>query len=270
MSDAAAIADTPRSGPPPGKEAAASAQAGISAEGGSGDEQASPQQDAPVLFLNGIGRHYRQGEGILEILKGAELAIWPGQSVALVAPSGAGKSTLLHVAGLLEYPDVGEVYIDQVATSTLSDAQRTRLRRTEVGFVYQFHHLLPEFSALENVILPQMIRGLARKEAASRATELLNYLGLKDRLTHRPAELSGGEQQRVALARAVANAPRILLADEPTGNLDPRTSEHVFRALTQLVRASRLAAVIATHNLDIASRMDRRVTLRDGRVIELE
>ena len=143
--------------------------------------------------------------------------------MALVAPSGAGKSTLLHVAGLLEYPDAGEVYIDQVATSTLSDAQRTRLRRTEIGFVYQFHHLLPEFSALENVMLPQMIRGLSRKEAANRATELLNYLGLKDRLTHRPAELSGGEQQRVAIARAVANAPRILLADEPTGNLDPRT-----------------------------------------------
>ena len=180
---------------------------------------------------------------MLEILKGAELAVWPGQSVALVAPSGAGKSTLLHVAGLLEYPDAGEVYIDQVATSTLSDGQRTRLRRTEIGFVYQFHHLLPEFSALENVILPQMIRGLSRKEAASRATELLNYLGLKDRLTHRPAELSGGEQQRVAIARAVANAPRILLADEPTGNLDPRTSERVFGALTQLVRASGLAMI---------------------------
>ena len=151
-----------------------------------------------MLFLSAIERHYRQGEGVLEILKGAELAVWPGQSVALVAPSGAGKSTLLHVAGLLEYPDAGEVYIDQVATSTLSDGQRTRLRRTEIGFVYQFHHLLPEFSAIENVILPQMIRGLSRKEAASRATELLNYLGLKDRLTHRPAELSGGEQQRVA------------------------------------------------------------------------
>jgi len=190
--------------------------------------------------------------------------------VALVAPSGAGKSTLLHVGGLLEYPDAGEVYIDRLATSTLSDGQRTRLRRTEVGFVYQFHHLLPEFSALENVILPQMIRGLSRKEAASRATELLNYLGLKDRLTHRPAELSGGEQQRVALARAVANAPRILLADEPTGNLDPRTSERVFGALTQLVRASGLAMICATHNMDIAARMDRRVTLKDGAVVELE
>ena len=194
---------------------------------------------------------------------------WPGQSVALIAPSGAGKSTLLHVAGLLEYPDAGEVYIDRQPTSTLSDGQRTRLRRTELGFVYQFHHLLPEFSALENVMLPQMIRGLSRQEARSRGTELLNYLGLKDRVTHRPSELSGGEQQRVAIARAVANAPRILLADEPTGNLDVHTAEHVFATLNQLVRASGLAAIIATHNLDIAAQMDRRVTLRDGRVIEL-
>ncbi len=190
--------------------------------------------------------------------------------MALVAPSGAGKSTLLHVAGLLEYPDDGEVYIDKVPTSTLSDGQRTRLRRTELGFVYQFHHLLPEFSALENVMLPQMIRGLSRKEASKRATELLNYLGLKDRVTHRPAELSGGEQQRVAIARAVANAPRILLADEPTGNLDPKTSDRVFGALTQLVRASGLAMICATHNMEIAARMDRRVTLKDGAVVELE
>jgi lipoprotein-releasing system ATP-binding protein len=234
-----------------------------------GGEAAAPSDDAPVLFLQGIERHYRQGEDVLEILKGAELALWPGQSVALVAPSGAGKSTLLHVAGLLEYPDAGEVYIEGVATSTLSDSQRTRLRRTEIGFVYQFHHLLPEFSAIENVILPQMIRGLSRKEAANRATELLTYLGLKDRLTHRPAELSGGEQQRVALARAVANAPRVLLADEPTGNLDPRTSERVFSALTQLVQSSGLAMICATHNLEIASRMDRRVTLKDGAVVEM-
>ncbi|MPZ40122.1 MAG: ATP-binding cassette domain-containing protein [Rhizobiales bacterium] len=235
-----------------------------------GDGTARPQDDGPVLFLSGIERRYRQGEAVLEILKGAELAVWPGQSVALVAPSGAGKSTLMHVAGLLEYPDGGEVYIDGVATSTLSDMHRTRLRRTELGFVYQFHHLLPEFSAIENVILPQMIRGLSRREAMGRGTELLNYLGLKDRLTHRPAELSGGEQQRVAIARAVANAPRILLADEPTGNLDPRTSERVFNALTQLVRASGLAMVCATHNMDIAARMNRRVTLRDGLVVELE
>jgi lipoprotein-releasing system ATP-binding protein len=226
--------------------------------------------DNPILFLKGIERRYQQGDVTLEILKGAELAAWAGQSVALIAPSGSGKSTLLHIAGLLEHQDVGEVYIDQVATSSLSDNERTRIRRTEIGFVYQFHHLLGEFSALENVMLPQMIRGLGKREAIARATEILAYLGLKERLTHRPAELSGGEQQRVAIARAVANAPRILLADEPTGNLDPRTADHVFRALGQLVRASGLAAIIATHNLDLAQRMDRRVTLRDGQVVELD
>jgi lipoprotein-releasing system ATP-binding protein len=224
----------------------------------------------PILFLHGIDRHYRQGDVVLDILKGAEFAIWPGQSVALVAPSGAGKSTLLHVAGLLEHPDAGEVYVDQIPTSRLADAERTRIRRVEIGFVYQFHHLLMEFSALENVVMPQMVRGLSRAEAVRRATDLLSYLGLEERLTHRPAELSGGEQQRVAIARAVANAPRILLADEPTGNLDPRTSERVFSALTQLVRASGLAAIIATHNMDLAARMDRRVTLRDGKVVETE
>jgi lipoprotein-releasing system ATP-binding protein len=225
---------------------------------------------SPVIFLHQVERQYRQGDVALEILNGADLAVWSGQMVALLAPSGAGKSTLLHIAGLLEHQDSGEVFIDDVPTSTLTDAERTRIRRNEIGFIYQAHHLLNEFTAVENVMLPQMIRGLSRKDAADRAGELLSYLGLKERLHHRPAELSGGEQQRVAIARAVANAPRILLADEPTGNLDPRTSEHVFRALTQLVRASRLAAVIATHNLDIASRKDRRVTLRDGRVIELE
>jgi lipoprotein-releasing system ATP-binding protein len=224
----------------------------------------------PILFLHAIDRRYRQGAGTLEILKNAELAVWPGQSVALVAPSGAGKSTLLHIAGLLEHPDAGEVYIDQVATSRMSDTARTQIRRNDIGFIYQAHHLLPEFSALENVIMPQMIRGLTRKEAVERAAELLSYLGLKDRLEHRPAELSGGEQQRVAIARAVSNAPRILLADEPTGNLDPRTSDQVFGALSQLVRASGLAAIIATHNRDIAARMDRRVTLKDGQVVEME
>jgi lipoprotein-releasing system ATP-binding protein len=226
--------------------------------------------ETPVMFLHGIERRYTQGDAMLDILKGAELAIWPGQSIALIAPSGSGKSTLLHVAGLLEQPDAGEVYINDLATSKLSDAERTRIRRNDIGFVYQAHHLLPEFTALENVMLPQMLCGLARREASARAAELLGYLGLKERLTHRPAELSGGEQQRVAIARAVANAPRVLLADEPTGNLDPRTSEYVFTSLTQLVRASGLAAVIATHNMDIAGRMDRRVTLRDGQVVELE
>ena len=226
--------------------------------------------DAPVIYLKGIERHYRQGDATLDILCGAELAVWSGQSVALIAPSGAGKSTLLHIAGLLEHQDAGEVFINKTATSGLSDAARTRLRRTEVGFVYQAHHLLPEFTALENVMMPQMVRGLRRRDADSRSRELLGYLGLKDRLDHRPAELSGGEQQRVAIARAVANAPRILLADEPTGNLDPRTSERVFSALNQLVRASSLAAIVATHNMDLAARMDRRVTLRDGKVVELE
>jgi lipoprotein-releasing system ATP-binding protein len=226
-------------------------------------------EERPILFLHQITRRFRQGDATLDILKGAELAVWAGQSVALVAPSGAGKSTLLHIAGLLEQADGGEVYIDAVATSHMTDIQRTRIRRADIGFVYQFHHLLPEFSALENVMLPQMIRGLGAKEARSRATELLSYLGLKERLTHRPAELSGGEQQRVAIARAVANAPRILLADEPTGNLDVRTAERVFATLGQLVRASGLAAIVATHNLDIAAQMDRRVTIRDGVVVEL-
>jgi len=224
----------------------------------------------PAIFLQAVDRRYHQGESTLEILNRADFAVWAGQSVALIGPSGAGKSTLLHVAGLLEHPDGGEVFIEGTPTTTLSDAERTRIRRNEIGFVYQFHHLLGEFSALENVVLPQMIRGLSRNEAKRRASELLSYLGLKDRLNHRPAELSGGEQQRVAIARAVANAPRILLADEPTGNLDPRTSEHVFGTLAQLVRASGLAAIVATHNMDLARRMDRRVTLRDGQVAEME
>ena len=234
-------------------------------------EQPQPRQkeDTPVLFLHDIERQYRQGDETLRVLNGIELALWSGQSVALVAPSGAGKSTLLHIAGLLEHPDRGDVYIDGQSTSILADNQRTRIRRNEIGFVYQSHHLLPEFSALENVVLPQMIRGLPRSEAKSRATELLDYLGLGARLNHRPSELSGGEQQRVAIARAVANAPRILLADEPTGNLDLHTAEHVFRALSQLVKASGLAAIIATHNMDLAARMDRRVTLCEGKIVEM-
>ena len=230
---------------------------------------ASRKDKEPSVFLHAIERRYTQGAATLDILKSAELAVWPGQSVALIAPSGTGKSTLLHIAGLLEHPDGGEVYIDGTATSSLSDAERTRIRRTEIGFVYQAHHLLPEFSAVENVMLPQMIRGLSKKEARKRAAELLSYLGLGERLEHRPSQLSGGEQQRVAIARAVANAPRILLADEPTGNLDPRTSGHVFGVLSQLVRASGLAAVVATHNMELAARMDRRVTLQEGRVVEV-
>jgi lipoprotein-releasing system ATP-binding protein len=233
------------------------------------DAQPNRADDAPIIFLHGVERHYRQGDETLYILKGAELAVWPGQSVALVAPSGAGKSTLLHLAGLLEHPDRGDVYIDGRGTANLPDADITGLRRKEIGFVYQSHHLLPEFSALENVMMPQMIHGLARAEARNRASELLSYLGLRERLMHRPAELSGGEQQRVAIARAVANAPRILLADEPTGNLDPHTADHVFSVLEQLVRASGLATIVATHNMEIAARMDRRVTLRDGLVVEM-
>jgi lipoprotein-releasing system ATP-binding protein len=224
----------------------------------------------PVLFLQAIERTYHQGDNLLNILRRAELAVWSGQMVALVAPSGAGKSTLLHIAGLLERPDGGEVFVGARPTSRLSDVERTRIRRVEMGFIYQAHHLLPELSAIENVMLPQMIRGLGKRDAGARAAELLSYLGLKERLTHRPAELSGGEQQRVAIARAVANAPRVLLADEPTGNLDLRTADRVFDALTQLVRASGLAAIIATHNMELAARMDRQVTLQDGQVVEVQ
>ncbi|MBY0612643.1 MAG: ABC transporter ATP-binding protein [Beijerinckiaceae bacterium] len=223
----------------------------------------------PALKLVGVDRFYGQGDQQLQVLRGADFALLPGQSVALIAPSGAGKSTLLHLAGLLEKPTAGEIYVGSTPTSTMDDGERTALRRTDIGFVYQFHHLLPEFSALENVMMPQLVRGLAKSMARERSTELLTYLGLKSRLSHRPGELSGGEQQRVAIARAVANGPRLLLADEPTGNLDPKTADHVFATLASLVRASHLAALIATHNLDLASRMDRRVTLIEGRVVEL-
>jgi len=227
-------------------------------------------EEVPVIYLHEIKRQYRQGDATLVILDGAKLALWGGQSVALVAPSGSGKSTLLHIAGLLESPDDGEVYVGGTPTSQLSDTDRTQIRRADIGFVYQSHRLLPEFTALENVMLPQMIRGLKRAETIKRATEILGYLGLSDRVTHRPSELSGGEQQRVAIARAVANAPRALLADEPTGNLDPNTADHVFQALMQLVRATRVAMLIATHNMELAGRMDRRVSLQNGQIVELE
>src|SRR3954466_6891547 len=227
-------------------------------------------KDTPVVYLHEIRREYTQGTATLTILNGAKLGLWAGQSVALVAPSGAGKSTLLHIAGLLESPDDGEVYVGGAATSALSDIERTQIRRTDIGFVYQSHRLLPEFSALENVMLPQMIGGLTRAETVKRATDILGYLGLGDRVTHRPAELSGGEQQRVAIARAVANAPRVLFADEPTGNLDPNTADYVFNGLMQLVKATQVAMLIATHNMELAGRMDRRVSLVDGKVIELD
>jgi lipoprotein-releasing system ATP-binding protein len=235
-----------------------------------GAGQHGGDEDVPVIYLHEIKRQYVQGEQPLVILDGAKLALWAGQSVALVAPSGSGKSTLLHIAGLLETPDEGEVYVAGAPTSQLTDIERTQIRRTDIGFVYQSHRLLPEFSALENVMLPQMIRGLKRAETVKRASEILSYLGLSDRLKHRPAELSGGEQQRVAIARAVANAPRALLADEPTGNLDPNTADHVFQALMQLVKATRVAMLIATHNMQLAHRMDRRVSLENGQVVELD
>ncbi|MBL8574075.1 MAG: ABC transporter ATP-binding protein [Hyphomicrobiaceae bacterium] len=222
-----------------------------------------------ALRLENVVRTYDEAAGKLEILKGTNLTIWPGEIVALVAPSGTGKSTLLHLAGLLERPDAGEVYIGGVAAGGLSDDARTRMRRVDIGFVYQFHHLLPEFTALENVMMPQLIRGLDKATAAVRAEQLLAYMRMKERASHRPSELSGGEQQRVAIARAVANVPRLLLADEPTGNLDPKTSHYVFEALRGLVRASGLAALVATHNMELAGRMDRRITLQDGQVVEM-
>ena len=226
-------------------------------------------QEMPALFLSQVERYYPQSDAPLEVLRRADFALWPGEVVALVAPSGTGKSTLLHVAGLLEKPDAGEVFVGGLATTKLDDSGRTRLRRTEIGFVYQFHHLLPEFTALENVVLPQRIRGLSRPVAEERASELLTFLGLGERLDHLPGELSGGEQQRVAIGRAVANGPRLLLADEPTGNLDPQTAQLVFGTLMALARASGLAALIATHNLELARQMDRQVTIRDGLVVGL-
>ena len=222
-----------------------------------------------VLRLTGVGRRYHQGERELIILDDANFELRKGEMVALVAPSGAGKSTLLHTAGLLEHPDSGEVTVNGRASSGLSDDDRTAMRRSDIGFVYQFHHLLPEFTALENIMVPQLIKGLSNADAEARARQLLDYMKIGHRADHRPAELSGGEQQRVAIARAVANAPLVLLADEPTGNLDPVTASYVFEALEALVRQSGLAAMIATHNHELAKRMDRRVTLKDGKVVDL-
>lgn len=222
-----------------------------------------------ILKIDNVSRHYGQGDTRLDILRETSFSLRKGEIVGLVAPSGTGKSTLLHLAGLLERPDDGEVFVNGVGCGSLADAERTAIRRMEIGFVYQFHHLLPEFSALENVMMPQMIAGLAPAEASERAHQLLDYLRVGHRAEHRPAELSGGEQQRVAIARAVANAPLLLLADEPTGNLDPVTAHYVFDALEALVRQSGLAALIATHNHELAARMDRRVTLSEGKVVEV-
>ncbi|MBN9071421.1 MAG: ABC transporter ATP-binding protein [Rhizobiales bacterium] len=224
---------------------------------------------AGVLELRQVERHYLQGQKKLTILSGTDFSLAGGEMVAMVAPSGAGKSTLLHTAGLLERPDGGDVIIADRACGRLSDGERTAIRRNDIGFVYQFHHLLPEFSAQENIMMPQLIRGLSAEEAGKRAMQLLDYMQIAHRAQHRPAELSGGEQQRVAIARAVANAPLVLLADEPTGNLDPTTAGYVFDALAALVKQSGLAALIATHNHELARRMDRRVTLRDGKIVEL-
>ncbi|HIC80678.1 MAG TPA: ABC transporter ATP-binding protein [Kiloniellaceae bacterium] len=222
----------------------------------------------PNLELRDVKRVFRQGRSELEVLHDASFALRAGEMVALVGPSGAGKSTLLHIAGLLEKPDGGEVLIDGEPCLKLSDNARTALRRRTIGFVYQYHHLLPEFSALENVILPQMIAGVGRSDAKARAAALLDSVGLTPRADHRPARLSGGEQQRAAIARGLANDPSVLLADEPTGNLDPDTADGVFAQLVGLVRNGRLAALIATHNMDLAQRMDRILRLEHGHIVE--
>ena len=223
-----------------------------------------------VLRLAGVSKVYHQGsDAEITVLDGADLVLAPGEAVALVAPSGAGKSTLLHIAGLLDRPTAGSVAIDGRETSGLAENERTRLRRDRVGFVYQFHHLLPEFSALENVAMPRRAAGVGRSGAEERARGLLDQVGLSHRLGHRPAELSGGEQQRVAFARALANGPGLLLADEPTGNLDPETSDQVFGVMMALVRDAGLAALVATHNPALAARMDRVMRLDHGRLVEV-
>jgi lipoprotein-releasing system ATP-binding protein len=222
-----------------------------------------------VLRLENLQRTFHQAGRAISVLKGASAALYPGEAVALVGPSGAGKSTLLHIAGLLETPDSGHVFINGRDCARMTDDERTRVRRAEMGFVYQFHQLLPEFSALENVMIPQLIQGRSKSDAQVRAAELLSGLGLAERLDHRPAELSGGEQQRTAIGRALANAPRLLLADEPTGNLDPQTSGHVFGELIALIERTGVAALIATHNLELARRMHRVLRMEGGLLVEM-
>ena len=217
-----------------------------------------------ALVLNDIQRTFHQAGNELQVLRGAAVSIALGETVALVGPSGAGKSTLLHIAGLLERPDGGEVIVNGEACSGLSDDRRTALRRTAIGFIYQFHHLLPEFTALENVVVPQMIAGVSKSAARKRGSELLGMVGLSEREGHRPAKLSGGEQQRVAIARALANGPKVLIADEPTGNLDQETAERVFELLMRLTRETGVSSLVATHNPDLAARMDRTLTLKNG------
>jgi lipoprotein-releasing system ATP-binding protein len=220
----------------------------------------------PALVIRGLTRSYVAGERTLEVLKGVDLEVRPGELVGLVGPSGSGKSSLLHAAGLLEHPTAGTIIVNGADCRALSDRARTRIRLNEIGFVYQFHHLLPELSALDNVALPLMIAGKPRREAEGRARALLTDLGLAERLTHQPARLSGGEQQRVAVGRALANGPRLLLCDEPTGNLDPTTSRTVFQGLHDLARQSGVAALVATHNFELTSYMDRVLALKDGRL----
>ncbi len=230
---------------------------------------ADPKALEPVLLLDGVTRRFSQGSEQIDVLKGGHLAIYPGEIVALVGPSGSGKSTLLQIAGLLEPPTSGKVWLAGKDASRSNEAERTRLRRDHLGFVYQFHHLLPEFTALENVAMPRVIQGAKSQEATARAKALLQQMGLEHRMDHRPAQLSGGEQQRVAIARALANNPALLLADEPTGNLDPETGYKVFELLVQTARQHGLAALIATHNLEMAAHMDRQVTLQDGQIVQL-
>jgi len=222
-----------------------------------------------VLDVRGLARTYVTGQGPLQVLRDVDLQVESGQIVGLLGPSGSGKSSLLHAAGLLERPTAGRILIQGQDCGALSDAARTQIRLSTIGFVYQFHHLLPEFSAVDNVALPALIAGKPRKAALARAEDLLGQLGLSARLNHQPAQLSGGEQQRVAVARALTNAPRLLLADEPTGNLDPATSETVFANLRDLVRATGVAALIATHNMEMTRHMDRVLTLKEGRLVEV-
>ncbi len=223
-------------------------------------------QMRPILAIRGVNRTYHQGEREINVLQSVSADIYKGEAIALVGPSGSGKSSLLHILGLLDKPDDGKVYLKGHDCSEFNDKERTKMRRSEIGFVYQFHQLLPEFSALENVVIPQLINGRKAKEAEQRARVILDFLGLTNRVTHRPNAMSGGEQQRVAIARAISNEPTLLLADEPTGNLDPHTAERVFGQLIGLIRQTGLAAIIATHNFELASRMDRVLQLQDGQL----
>lgn len=225
---------------------------------------------APVLELRAIERTYKTSAGALQVLRGTDLKIAPGELVGLVGPSGSGKSTLLHTAGLLEEPEAGQVFLDGADCLKLNEAGRTAIRRLKIGFVYQFHHLLPEFNAIDNVAMPLMIAGIRKKEARERAARLLDEMGLAERVDHQPAQLSGGEQQRVAIARALANDPRLVIADEPTGNLDPATTERVFATLIKMVREEGAGVLVATHNLALIRHMDRVLTLQDGKLVDFQ